>query len=98
LGLERASRVEENEAFATERYAEAEKDRALADLNIAKAMKELEDVDLSQLEKLIQLSRVVSAENIVDEKRQSASKKGTMVEAARVAKGAVAGEPMRNNI
>jgi len=98
LGLERASRVEENEAFATERYAEAEKDRALADLNIAKAMKELEDVDLSQLEKLIQLSRVVSAENIVDEKRQSAAKKGTMVEAARVAKGAVAGEPMKNNI
>ena len=92
LGLERASRVEENEAFATERYAEAQKDRAIGDLNIVKAMKEVEDVDLSQLEKLIQLSRVVSLQNVVDEKRQTAAKDSTMAGAARVAKGAVPNE------
>jgi len=89
LGLERASRVEENEAFATERYAEAQKDRAIADLNVVKAMKEIEEVDITQLEKLITLSQMVSADNIMDEKRQKAAKDNTIQGIARVAKGTV---------
>ncbi len=89
LGLERASRVEENEAFATERYAEAQKDRAIADLNVVRAMKEIEQVDLTQLEKLITLSQMVSADNIMDEKRQKAAKDNTIQGVARTAKGAV---------
>jgi len=86
LGLERASRVEENEAFATERLAEAQKDRAIGDLNVVRAMKEIEEVDLAQLEKLITLSQMVSAENIIDEKRHEQAKKGTSSEAIRTAK------------
>ena len=61
LGLERASRVEENQAFAVERYAEAQKDRAIGDLNIVKALKEIEEIDITQLEKLIALSNLMKA-------------------------------------
>jgi hypothetical protein len=61
LGIERVSRVQENEAFAIERLAEAEKDRAMGDLNIARALKELEDIDISQIEKLINISNIMKA-------------------------------------
>ncbi len=61
LGIERVSRVEENKAFATERLAEAEKDRTAGFLNIVKALQEIDDVDLAQIEKLITLSRLVRA-------------------------------------
>jgi len=89
LGLERASRVEENEAFAVERYSEAKKDRAIGDLNIVRAMKEIEEVDLAQLEKLITLSQVVSMDNARDQRVQEASKKGTMAEAMKMATGTI---------
>jgi len=56
LGLERASRVVENRALAVERLAESEKDRELGTLHKVKAMKELESMDLNQLERLFQLT------------------------------------------
>ncbi len=56
LGLERVSRVEENQALAEERKAEAKKEEELALLNFVKSLKELEDIDIKQLEKLIKLS------------------------------------------
>jgi len=62
LGIERISRVEENRALAVERRAEATKDRQQGLLNLVKSLKEIEDVDISQLEKLINLSRLVKAE------------------------------------
>ena len=62
LGLERLSRIEENKALAHERQAEAVKDRELGLLHLVKAMKEIESIDLEQLEKIIALSRVVKAE------------------------------------
>lgn len=61
LGIERVSRVQENEAFAIERLAEAEKDRAMGDLNIARALKELEEIDITQIEKLINISNIMKA-------------------------------------
>jgi len=85
LGLERASRVEENQAFATERYAEAQKDNAMADLNVVKALKEIEEVDIRQLEKLIALSRVMTQENVRDQRAHEAAKKNTMAEAEKLA-------------
>ena len=71
LGIERLSRVKENEALAIERRSEAVKDRQQATLNMAKTLKELSDVDLAQLEKLIQLSRMVKAEEQLDERKQN---------------------------
>lgn len=56
LGMERASRVQENRALAIERLAEAEKDRELGTLHATRALKELEEMDLNQLEKLLKIA------------------------------------------
>lgn len=61
LGLERVSRVQENQALAVERRAEAEKDRELGVLHLVKAAKELEDMDINQLERIINLVKENSA-------------------------------------
>ena len=62
LGLERVSRVQENQALAVERRAEAEKDRELGILHLVKAAKELEDMDINQLERIINLIKQNSAQ------------------------------------
>jgi membrane protease subunit (stomatin/prohibitin family) len=59
LGLERVSRVEENRALAIERIAEAKKDQEIGLLNLVKALKEIDSVDIEHVEKLIALSRLV---------------------------------------
>lgn len=65
LGIERLSRVEENRALAVERGAEAEKDRMQAVLNMVRSMKELEDLDVAQIERLFNLSRQIKAQEEV---------------------------------
>lgn len=62
LGMERLSRIEENHALADERRAEAGKDREIALLNLVKALKEIEGLDLAHLEKLISLNQIVRAD------------------------------------
>ncbi len=62
LGLERVSRIQENQALAIERKAEAEKDHFAAVLDFVKAIKELEGIDIGNLERLIALARIVSQE------------------------------------
>ena len=59
LGYERISRIQENHALAEERKAEAVKDDQIALLNFAKAMKELENIDMAQLEKILSLQRML---------------------------------------
>ena len=54
--------MQENQALAVERKAEAEKDREIALLNFVKALKEMEGLDLEHLEKLITLSHIVKNE------------------------------------
>lgn len=61
LGLERLSRIQENQALAVERQAQAQKDADIGLLNIVKALKEIDTVDLAQLEKLLALSKLVNA-------------------------------------
>ncbi len=63
LGVERVSRVQENQALAIERKAQAERDHYAAVLDFVKALKELEGVDLVNLEKIISLARLVSQED-----------------------------------
>jgi hypothetical protein len=67
LGMERASRIQENEALAVERRAEAQKDREIGLLNLVKALKEIDQVDIDQLEKLLQLSRVMEVEKNISQ-------------------------------
>jgi hypothetical protein len=64
LGMERVSRIQENEALAVERRAEAQKDRDQATLNMVRALKELEGIDLAHIEKLIALSNLLKAREI----------------------------------
>lgn len=59
LGMERLSRIQENQALAIERRAEAEKDKDIGLLNLVKALKEIEGLDLAHLEKLIALSHII---------------------------------------
>jgi hypothetical protein len=59
LGAERFSRIEENRALAEERRSEAVKDDQQALLNFAKAMKEIETIDITHLEKIISLQRML---------------------------------------
>jgi hypothetical protein len=63
LGLERASRVAENQALAQERMSESVKDDNQALLNFVKAMKEIESIDIQQLEKLITLQAQLKQES-----------------------------------
>lgn len=62
LAVERISRVESNEALAEEHYAEATKDRLAGMLDIIKALKELDTIDLNQVKELIALANVVKAQ------------------------------------
>lgn len=59
LGLERISRVEENEALAVERRAAAVRDEDAGLLEKVKALKEIDDMDLGHLERLITLSQML---------------------------------------
>lgn len=61
LGLERISRIQENQALATERESAAHRDEEAALLNLVKALKEMEGLDLANIEKLIALSQLVKA-------------------------------------
>ena len=54
LGIERISRVQENQALAEERKAAAVKDEDQALLNLVKTLKEIDSVDIQSIEKLIQ--------------------------------------------
>ena len=62
LGVERMSRIQENQALAVERKAQAERDHFAAVLDFVKAVKELEGIDINNLERLITLARIVSQE------------------------------------
>jgi len=65
LGAERVSRIAENQAMVPERLAEAEKDRAQADLNIARAAQEIETVDIDQILKLLSFIQTIKQQEKV---------------------------------
>ena len=64
LGAERISRIEENRALAEEQRAAAVKEEELSNLNYIKALKELDEIDLNHLEKLINLSAMLKGEEV----------------------------------
>lgn len=70
LGLERASRVQENRALAIERLSEAEKDRELGTLHYVKALKELEGMDIGQIDQLIKLADFLKERESLKEKEE----------------------------
>ena len=62
LAKERDSRVFSNIGLMQERQNESEKDKTQSLLNLVKTMQEIDDIDLNQLSKLIQLSQIVSSQ------------------------------------
>ena len=64
LGIERMSRVQENQALAEERRAQAHKDDESALLEKVKALKELEMLDITHLEKLIQMANMLKSYDV----------------------------------
>lgn len=61
LGYERVSRVEENRALAIQKLSEANKNDEQALLEKLKILKELDDMDLGHIEKLINMANMLKA-------------------------------------
>lgn len=59
LGVERVSRVQENRALALERLSQSKENRQEAALNMAKTMKELQSIDMNQIEQLLGIIQVL---------------------------------------
>jgi hypothetical protein len=59
LGLERLSRIEENKAMAVERTAAAHRDEDTALLNLIKALKEIDGMDLEHIERMVTLAHTI---------------------------------------
>lgn len=60
LGLERLSRIQENHALAVERKAAAVKDEESGFLDLVKAHKEIEHMDIEQLQALLSMHQTLS--------------------------------------
>ena len=69
LGLERISRIQENQSLAVEREAASHRDEEQALLNLVKAIKEMETVDITHLEKLITMTQLVKQSEAEDDAR-----------------------------
>jgi len=74
LGMERASRVEENKALAIERIAQAHKDEDMALLNLVKALKEIDSVDLDHIQKLLALEAISKQKHLNEDVESSPEK------------------------
>lgn len=59
MGIERISRVNENQALAIERKSEAHRDEMTAMMNMVKALKELEHLDIMGLKELVTMSQLI---------------------------------------
>jgi Ni,Fe-hydrogenase maturation factor len=73
LGMERISRIEENKALANERMATAAKDHDIALFTLAKTLKEIQGIDLSHIDKLIEMAKKLEQENFIEAKPVSGS-------------------------
>jgi hypothetical protein len=79
LGAERASRIHENRALAVERIAAAEKERDLGTLDKIKAIKELTDIDLGQLERAISILKMFQNQKPFYSEEKNSQKNLTIV-------------------
>jgi hypothetical protein len=59
LGVERISRVQENRALAVERLSQSRENRQDAALSMAKTIKELQGIDLNQIQQLVQIIQML---------------------------------------
>jgi hypothetical protein len=69
LGLERVSRVDENKALSVERRAKAVADDNMALLNFVKAMKEIQSIDITDLQQIVSIQQMLKAQEEVKEEK-----------------------------
>lgn len=62
LGIERLSRTSENQALSDERMAKAQEARSKGVLDLVKATKELDNLDIDQTRKVIELLELIKAQ------------------------------------
>ena len=79
LGIERLSRVEENKMLAEERRAEAVKDLNLATYHEVEAIKTLEEMDLDNLQKLVEIVQMLKGDQESDKEKLKSSSGGQNV-------------------
>jgi hypothetical protein len=77
LGIERISRVEENRAMAVKQMAEANKEDEMAVLNKIKILKEIEDIDIGHLQKLMAIATALKTSEQQGKENPSGSTKST---------------------
>ena len=81
LGDERYSRIQENSALAVERLSQADRDEMTGLLDAVKAMKEIQNIDLSQAEKLINLHMITKNVLASQKQEQMAEQQMSMTQA-----------------
>lgn len=79
LGFERMSRIAENQALAEERRAKAISDENLAVLNMVKAIKEVDSMDIDSIHKVVQMLQIIKGEESGVVKNNSTKTKKTIM-------------------
>lgn len=79
LGYERASRIHENRALAIERVAEAQKDRDLGTYDRVKAIKELSEIDLRNLDQALEIVKKLQEQQRQETEKDAAEALGNPV-------------------
>lgn len=67
LGVERISRVQENRALAIEKISESNLKKQQGSLDYAKTLKELQEIDLNQIQKLIMIANAIKQGIVLEE-------------------------------
>lgn len=80
LGDERVSRIQENRALAIERLSQSQENRQSATLDMAKTIKELQGIDLAQVQQLLGIVEVLK--NMTE--TENATKEAENVERAKM--------------
>ena len=65
LGAERFSRIDENRALGVERRAKAVADDNMALLNFVRALKEIENIDISHLQQIVSIQQMIKQQETV---------------------------------
>lgn len=81
IGLERTSRVLDNRAQAREREAAAERERDSGLLDTVKAFKEIENMDLQQIEKMLKMMEQLKQTQSLPQQGEDMTKPGLPAEA-----------------
>ena len=78
LGMERISRIQENQALAVERQAQAAKDDEIGLLNLIKAAKELEGIDIEHIERYLGMLGQIKEQEAAATERIASAQVGTV--------------------